>query len=60
MKGMYEVYCLDGFKWHDVLVYTTFHNDRLRYSSNIKSIISTIWEAVAFVLLMRRINLVSH
>jgi hypothetical protein len=52
MRGIYEVQCYDGLRWHDI--HTEFHDDWFRYSSNIK-VITTILVAVMLVLLMGRI-----
>jgi hypothetical protein len=30
MKGIYEIYDLDGLRWHDIQ--TKFHKDRFRHS----------------------------
>jgi hypothetical protein len=43
----------DGLRWHDI--YANFHKDRVRYSNNIKSIASTVWEAAVFTLLLEGI-----
>jgi hypothetical protein len=36
MRWLYEICRLDFPRWHDILVHTMFHDDRFRYSSNIK------------------------
>jgi hypothetical protein len=41
-------------------IHTKFHDDRFRYSSNIKGITSTVLEAVVLVLLMRGIYDLLH
>jgi hypothetical protein len=48
MAGIY-VCSSDGPGWHDI--HTKFHDDRVRYLSNIESITSIIREGVVLVLL---------
>jgi hypothetical protein len=47
--GIYEVRHCDGLTWHDI--HATFHNNRFRYSNNMKVVTSTIWGASVLVLL---------
>jgi uncharacterized membrane protein YjgN (DUF898 family) len=50
MGGICELRSRDGLRYHDMN--TKFYNVRLRYSSDIKVIASTICEAAVLVLLM--------
>jgi hypothetical protein len=49
-RETYEIRRWDCLKWHDVN--TKLYDDWFMHSNNSKVIISTIWQAAVFVLLM--------
>jgi hypothetical protein len=47
---IYELPRSDGPRWHDI--YTSFHDNLLKYSNNIEAIFSTVLETAVLVLLL--------
>jgi hypothetical protein len=58
IKGIYEVFCLVGFIWHDI--HTRFHENLHRHPSNIKVLPKKISGNVILVILMEGIYELCH